>query len=172
LINHAYFNGVLLSVLGKDSNIEIQNTSFNNNNGVYGGIYVSQRSIVKLENSTFYTNFAVSASIALVENEAQILFVNCTMLRNSAINTGILGITNSIYPSKLVESTVNDQILVGKAQIHEEIVNLNACVNLCYSTENYRNYLKSNPDIIEIYVSDDLEYFRFVHICFLLIKGR
>ena len=75
--NSGYLYGTIASILGEDSIAYFSNCNFNNNNGVYGGLfYVVAKSSISLSNWLLFSNFAVDAAIAYIENLGSISIEN------------------------------------------------------------------------------------------------
>ena len=67
--NSAYFYGSIASILDDNSAAYFNSCNFVNNNGVNGGLfYVAANSFVSLTNCLLFSNFAINAAIAYVEN--------------------------------------------------------------------------------------------------------
>ena len=68
--NSAYFIGTVVSVIGKDSFVEIHNSNFYSNSGVTGGLfYIYSRSSISIYNSVLFSNFAITAGVAYVNSD-------------------------------------------------------------------------------------------------------
>ncbi|QTE22995.1 FG-GAP-like repeat-containing protein [Polaribacter cellanae] len=101
--------------INKASNINIDHCIFRNltakptgANGVGAGIVVYESTAsVKVNNSLFYNNTATYGGAISVETGAQLDLVNCTLVNNTATNTGgglhsansanVVNITNSVF---------------------------------------------------------------------------
>ena len=69
LRNSAYFYGSISSILGDNSAAYFNSCNFANNNGVNGGLfYVAANSFVSLTNCLLFSNLAINAAIAYIEN--------------------------------------------------------------------------------------------------------
>ena len=75
--NSAIFRGVILSIADRGSSAHIYNTVINRNSGLYGGVFsVDGNSHIDVVNCSFIGNFAVTSSIATIQNQGHITFDN------------------------------------------------------------------------------------------------
>ena len=75
--NSAYYIGTVVSIIGKNSFVEIHNSNFYSNSGVTGGLfYIYSRSSINIYNSVLFSNFAVTAGVAYVNSDGMLLSFN------------------------------------------------------------------------------------------------
>jgi hypothetical protein len=73
--NSAMFRGTALSIIEHGAKAHIFNSSFNRNNGLYGGVFsIDGNSHIDASNCSFASNFALTSSIAFVQNQGNIDF--------------------------------------------------------------------------------------------------
>ena len=87
-----------------------------------GGIlYVDGQSTINVNNSTFYNNFAVSASISYVSNEGSIHFSKCIFNYNHAVSVGLIDIIGSAVESSIESSSIYSNEIVSAADVIKEL---------------------------------------------------
>lgn len=119
-----------------------------------GGLfYVTRRSTISVVDSTLFNNFSVKASIAYVGNQGTLDISNSDISRNQAISIGILEIVDSVAANRISNSSIYSNSLVTKEITLRELDDSTICVNLCFASTGYLNYLNENRTILNEAVS-------------------
>jgi len=152
--NSAKFRGVILSIVEKGSSAHIYNTVINRNSGLYGGaISVDGNSHIDVVNCNFTGNFAVTSSIATIQNQGHITFDNWYFTDNSALSVGILDTFDSITASTFKHIEISNTKYVDKESIVHELENPQNWVYLCFASDDYIAYMLERQDLLDITVS-------------------
>ena len=139
--NSAYFIGTVVSIIGKDSFVEIHNSNFYSNSGVTGGLfYIYSRSSISIYNSVLFSNFAVTAGVAYVNSDGMPLTLiidiasfnifNCTIFNNKAQTISVIEIVDSYVESTMVNTRMYANEIVPTAITISEIDDSSTCINL------------------------------------------
>ena len=100
----------------------IANTLFENNTALLGGvIFVEQQSVVNCLNCTFNNNFAVEGGVVAVSNDGYFVFEQSQFTNNYAIAGLVVNIFISAIESKIVTSSITNNIFVDSGLILSEI---------------------------------------------------
>ena len=155
--NSATFRGTVLSVTDNNSNVNILNCRFNNNNGIIGGIfYINGNSVIEVHDSQFYSNFAVEASIAYISNQGAIKFYDCKIIRNYAISVGIIEVVDTIVDNSVIHTEISENEIIDSSITQAEILDPTNCANLWFASDNYISYLGSNLNLLNLVVTHAL----------------
>ncbi|QTE22997.1 FG-GAP-like repeat-containing protein [Polaribacter cellanae] len=163
--------------INKASNITIDHGIFRNltakptgANGVGAGIVVYESTAsVKVNNSLFYNNTATYGGAISVERGAQLDLVNCTLVNNTATNTGgglhsgnsanVVNITNSIFSGNKgtvknangVGITINNSYLQGENPTGTNNINGTTLTDpLFVNVANNDFSLKANSPLVDV----------------------
>ena len=152
--NSAYYTGVILSILGEDSTATFNDCGFSNNNGILGGImYVTSKSIVNINNSTLFNNFAISAGIGYVANQGVLVIKNCDISQNTALTTGLIESISSTAQNTISNCTIYKNELTTKESLLQEMNDDTICIDLCFASDGFMEYLIANATVLDSIVS-------------------
>ena len=145
--------GLFFLLLINNSQIDIYNWKFNNNNGLQGGLfYINGNSPVYVTNSSFFNNFAVVASISYTTNQGSIHFIGWDFIFNHALSVGLFELIDSIVESSIEHWNIHQNQLVDKATIIAELDDRSHCRNLCFASESYYLHLSNNRNLLDFVV--------------------
>ena len=151
--NSGYFYGTIASILGDDSIAYFSNCNFNNNNGVYGGLfYVVAKSSISLSNWLLFSNFAVNAAIAYIENLGSISIDNWDISYNMAMQAGLVQVTDTINPTIISNSRIYSNLVVSYNTTIKDIQDPNVWINLWFASDGYVNYLIEHKSVLNVTV--------------------
>jgi hypothetical protein len=152
--NSGTFRGTVISILDSNSQVNITDWKFNNNNGMIGGLfYVNGNSPIYVYNSSFFSNFAISAPISYITNQGSIHFISWNFTLNRALSVGLFENIDSIVASSLQHCNFYENEIVAAAVITEEIDDRTHWINLWFAAESYFDYLNATRSILDIVVS-------------------
>ena len=151
--NSGYLYGTIASILRDDSIAYFSNCNFNNNNGVYGGLfYVVAKSSISLSNWLLFSNFAVDAAIAYIENLGSISIDNWDISYNMAMQSGLIQVTDTISPTIISNSRIYSNLVVSYNTTIKDIQDPNVWINLWFASNGYIKYLIEHKNILNVTV--------------------
>jgi hypothetical protein len=170
LRNSAEFRGTIISIIDNNSHVHIKNCKFNNNNGVIGGIfYISGKSTIVVEDSTFFGNFALTASIGYVTSQGSVTLTGCNIRFNHAISVGLLELIDSSIASSIIHSAIEENDIVSSATINTELDDISLWVNLWFASDQYLEHLDNNRELLDLIVTHAL--FSTTEATFNILEG-
>ena len=109
---------------------------------------LSVNSLVKFENSIFQDNFAISAGVAKLTNEAAISFHNSTLRGNRAIDSNFQSTDNFAAPLIDMTDCSANGVVFSDSRIEDNIeepfssfaAETYVCNTLCFLSWNFRTY--------------------------------
>jgi hypothetical protein len=119
-INNTDFNntssagsGSVILANYKENTIDIENSSFNNNYAILGGVFYSQfSSAITCTNCTFSNNIAIRGGLAFLNSNGKIILNDCDVTENQALNAPVIYISacqaefSEISGSQIYENNV------------------------------------------------------------------
>ena len=90
-----------------------------------------------LSNCLLFSNFAVNAAVAYVENLGTISIDNWTISYNMAILTGIIQVVDTADPTIVSNSQIYKNTIVTYNTTATEVDNPNIWINLCFASDGY-----------------------------------
>lgn len=151
--NSASFRGTVLSITESNSQINISDWSFNNNNGLHGGLFfVSGNSPIYVTNSSFFKNFALTATISFTTKQGNVHFINCNFTFNHALSIGLFETIDSSVASSIEHWDIHHNEIVQKSIILTELDDRTHCLNLWFASDSYYENLKNNRNLIDFLV--------------------
>lgn len=79
------------------------------------------KSPLYIYNSTFFNNFALSATVAYATNQGSMHFFDCDFLKNHALTVGLMDIIDTTEPSEMIHSLIHSNTIVDKSEIISEL---------------------------------------------------
>ena len=148
--NSAYFLGTILSIIDRKSTVSFDQWNFNNNNGVLGGLfYVERSSIINVNNSYIFGNFAVNSPVAFIENSGSINFDNWEISFSVSLTVGMLQITDSINLSTISNSVIYSNSFTSKDILVKDINDTTICIVLWFASDGFVAYLSENMQLLD-----------------------
>jgi len=145
--------GLFFLSLINNSQVDISNWKFNNNNGLQGGLfYINGNSPVYVTNSSFFNNFALVAPISYTTNQGSIHFIDWDFIFNHALSVGLFELIDSIVESSIEHWNIHQNQLVDKATIIAELDDRSHCRNLCFASESYYLHLSNHRNLLDFVV--------------------
>ena len=147
-----YEEGSVLFAGTKLTHTTITNTIFENNTALLGGVmFIEQQSVVNWTNWTFNNNFAVEGGVIAVSTDGYFIFEQSQFTNNFAIAGLVVNIFISAIESRLVTSTITNNIFVDSGLILSEINN--NCSLLWFISNDFKIYLQNNTEVLDVFES-------------------
>ena len=163
--------GTLLSIVDSNSHVNITDWKFNNNNGMIGGLfYVNGNSPIYIYDSSFFSNFAISAPISYITNQGSAHFISWDFTLNKALSVGLFENIDSIVATSLEHCNFYENEIVAASVITEELDDRTHWVNLWFAADSYFDYLDATRSILDIVVSFQTLIYRSPTHCFRQLK--
>lgn len=65
-----------------------------------------------------------------------------------AMQTGMIQIVGTINPTKIMNSMIYSDVIVSYNTTIADIDNVNVCINLCFASDGYVEYLSSHRNLM------------------------